>query len=352
MERSDIRGLTELEIVEACRNLGRPGFRGKQIYAWVQQKAVGGWAEMRNLSNEDQRLFHEAFIWQPLRLIKAQTSLDGTRKYLFQLADGERIECVLMAYDRLTARDRRTVCLSTQVGCPIGCVFCATGQEGFKRNLSVGEIVAQVLEITRLMRLEDRDFKATNVVFMGMGEPLLNYDAVLAAIRILNSRDGQDIGRRRMTVSTSGIAPRIVDLARDDDQVGLAVSLHVADNATRDRLVPVNRRYPLETLLEACREYTRRTNRRITFEVALIAGESSARAARQMAELLRGQLAHVNLIPVNPAPGLDLRRPDQREISAFAGVLSAAGIPVSLREEKGTDIDAACGQLRRRWEEA
>jgi 23S rRNA (adenine2503-C2)-methyltransferase len=352
VERSDIRGLTETELEELCRSLGKPAFRGRQIFDWVQNKAVGGWREMRNISAEDQKTFQERLFFQPLALKKEQRSQDGTRKYLFQLPDGEAVECVLMNYDRRKHRDRRTVCLSTQVGCPVGCVFCATGQEGFTRNLTVGEILGQALDICRLLRAEDPEFSLTNVVFMGMGEPFLNYDQVIKAIRILNHERGQKIGMRRITVSTSGIAPRILDLARDNDQVGLAVSLHAASDEERDALMPVNRRYPLEELMRACQEYTALTRRRITFEVALTAGQGSKETARRLALLLREQLGHVNLIPINPVAGSGLKRPLTEEVAEFASLLTQAGIPVSIREEKGTDIDAACGQLRQRREES
>jgi 23S rRNA (adenine2503-C2)-methyltransferase len=201
------------------------------------------------------------------------------------------------------------------------------------------------------LKYEDPDFRVTNIVFMGMGEPLLNYENVLKAVAILNSEHGQNIGMRRMTVSTSGIVPRILDLAQDNPQLGLAVSLHAATNEHRNKLIPLNRRYPLEELMAACREYSRITNRRITFEVALIAGQSTRDMARQMANLLQGQLGHVNLIPVNPVEGTGMKRPKNEELLEFASVLTDRGIPVSIREERGTDIDAACGQLRRRWED-
>jgi len=351
MERLDLRGLTEEEIGDVCRELGVPRFRASQLFSWVQAKAVGDWEEVRNIGKADRGVLQTRLLLRALELRREQRSADGTRKYLFQLADGETIECVLMDYDRITARDRRTVCLSTQVGCPVGCSFCATGQGGLRRNLSPAEITGQVLDITRLMRREDPDFRVTNLVFMGMGEPLLNYANVLKAIRILNSQHGQNIGMRRMTISTSGVVPRIRDLARDNPQIGLAVSLHAATDEARDALVPMNRRYPLRELMMACREYTELTHRRVTFEVALISGQCSREMAGAMAQLLAGQLAHVNLIPVNPVMGTGMERPSLGELQDFAGVLERAGIPVSIREERGTDIDAACGQLRRREEE-
>ncbi|WP_006716564.1 23S rRNA (adenine(2503)-C(2))-methyltransferase RlmN [Desulfitobacterium metallireducens] len=350
MVRSDIRGLTEAELILACQEIGVPKFRGRQLFHWIQQKAVQNWDEIKNIGKADLIKIQERLILVPLLQLKEQVSQDETRKFLFELADGQSIECVLMDYDRVKSRNRRTVCVSTQVGCPVGCAFCATGLGGWQRNLSSGEIVGQILDITHAMRQEDPDFQVTNVVFMGMGEPLLNYDEVLKGIQILNQEAGQNIGMRRMTISTSGVAPKIRQLAQDNPQVGLAVSLHSANNEIRNDLIPINRRYPLEELMKACQEYTERTNRRITFEVALIAGQATHKAAEEVAQLLQGQLAHVNLIPVNPVVETGMARPDGAEIQGFARVLEQRGIPVSLREEKGTDIDAACGQLRRQWE--
>ena len=350
MERVDCRGLTQDELVQHCLRLGLPKFRARQLFQWLQQKAVQDWTELKNIGQVDREKLQEGLTLQPLRNIREQVSKDGTRKFLFRLVDGETLECVLMDYDRVRSRDRRTVCVSTQVGCAVGCTFCATGLGGFRRNLTPGEIVGQVLDITRIMRKEDPDFQITNIVFMGMGEPLLNYESVLKAIELLNHQEGQNIGMRRMTISTSGIAPKIRELARDNPQVGLAVSLHSANNLTRNNLIPINRRYPLEELMDACREYTDRTNRRITFEVALIAGQATRNAAEELSELLKGQLAHVNLIPVNPVVGTGMARPDPGEMQRFAQILETSGISVSVREEKGTDIDAACGQLRRQWE--
>jgi len=351
MERLDLRGLTEEEIADVCRELGVPRFRASQLFGWVQAKAAAAWEEMRNIGKADRAVLQTRLFLKALELRREQRSADGTRKYLFRLADGETIECVLMDYDRIAARDRRTICLSTQVGCPVGCSFCATGQGGLRRNLSPAEIVGQVLDVTRLLRREEPDFRVTNLVFMGMGEPLLNYASVLKAVRILNSQHGQNIGMRRMTISTSGVVPRIRDLARDNPQIGLAVSLHAATDEARDVLVPMNRRYPLRELLPACRAYAEVTHRRVTFEVALINGQCSREMAEAMADLLAGQLAHVNLIPVNPVGGTGMERPSPGEVREFAEVLARAGISVSIREERGVDIDAACGQLRRREEE-
>ncbi|ACL21866.1 radical SAM enzyme, Cfr family [Desulfitobacterium hafniense DCB-2] len=350
MKRMDCRDLNQSELTQHCAELGLPKFRGRQVFQWVQQKAVQNWEELRNIGAGDRQKLQEGLFLQPLRKVREQIAQDGTRKFLFRCADGETLECVLMDYDRRKNRDRHTVCVSTQIGCAVGCAFCATGLGGWRRNLSPGEILGQVLDITYLMRQEDPDFQVTNIVFMGMGEPLLNYEAVLKAIELLNDPEGQGIGMRRMTISTSGVAPKIRQLAKDNPQVGLAVSLHSAHNTTRDQLIPMNRKYPLEELMEACGDYTTLTNRRITFEIALISGQATLEAAQAVGHLLKGQLAHVNLIPVNPVAGTGMARPTAKEVQQFAQSLESMGIPVSVREEKGTDIDAACGQLRRQLE--
>ncbi len=349
METYDLRGCNEEALIQVCQELGLKRFRAAQLFQWVQQKAVRSWSEISNIGKEDRSVLSAHLQLHPLERIKEQRSADGTRKYLFRLHDGEMIECVLMDYVREQSRDRHTVCVSTQVGCAVGCAFCATGMEGFRRNLTMGEILGQVLDITYFVRQEDPEFQVTNVVFMGMGEPLLNYEQVLQAIMLMNHERGLNIGMRRMTVSTSGVVPRILQLAKDNPQVGLAVSLHAADDTTRSQLVPMNRKYPLAQLMESCREYSRITHRRITFEVALTADNANQTQAEAFVRLLKGQLGHVNLIPVNPVAGTGLERPDLEKLKKFAHVLEVGGISVSWREEKGTDIDAACGQLRRQW---
>jgi 23S rRNA (adenine2503-C2)-methyltransferase len=350
METRELRGCSEDELIEICQEIGLKRFRAIQLFQWVQQKAVRTWEEMKNIGDRDLQTLRSRMSLYPLEKVREQRSKDGTRKYLFRLDDGETIECVLMDYARTRSRDRHTVCVSTQVGCAVGCAFCATGLEGFRRNLSVGEIVGQVLEITHYVRQEDPDFQVTNLVFMGMGEPLLNYDRVLQAILLLNHGQGLNIGMRRMTISTCGVAPQIIQLAKDNPQVGLAVSLHAAQDEVRDQLIPMNRRYPLTELMEACQEYTRITHRRITFEVALTAKNAKREEAEAIARLLKGQFGHVNLIPVNPVAGTGMERPNPELMRRFAQVLEDAGISVSSREERGADIDAACGQLRRQWE--
>jgi 23S rRNA (adenine2503-C2)-methyltransferase len=304
---------------------------------------------MHNIPESERQKLKTLLHLSPLKLFSEQRAQDGTHKYLFGLEDGESIECVLMNYERDTSRNRHTVCVSTQVGCAVGCVFCATGLGGFHRNLSVGEIVGQVLEISRLIVRKDPLARVTNIVFMGMGEPLFNYDAVLKSLEILNQETGQNIGMRRMTISTSGVAPKIRQLGRDNPQVGLAVSLHSALDSVRDILVPINRRYPLRELMDACSEYIKSTNRRITFEVALSAENVNRESAEALGKLLRGFLAHINLIPVNPVAETKIARPKTEEIYQFARILESYALAVSIREERGTDINAACGQLRGQW---
>ena len=350
MESIELRGCSLEELIEICQELGLKRFRASQLFQWVQQKAVGSWDEIKNIGEVDRKTLSSHLHFHPLERVREQRSKDGTRKYLFRLHDRETIECVLMDYAREMTRDRHTICLSTQVGCAVGCAFCATGLEGFRRNLSTGEIVSQVLDITRELRQEDPDFQVTNIVFMGMGEPLLNYDQVLKAIQLLNHEHGQTIGMRRMTISTCGVVPKIIQLAKDNPQVGLAISLHATQDKVRDQLVPMNRRYPLTSLMEACEEYTQITHRRVTFEVALTSENARQEEAEALVRLLKGQLGHVNLIPVNPVAGTGMERPTSEQIKRFAQVLENAGMAVSSREERGTDIDAACGQLRRQWE--
>ncbi len=350
METKELRGCSDDELIEICQEIGLKRFRANQLFQWVQQKAVRTWEEMKNIGDRDRQTLRSRLGLFPLEKVREQRSKDGTRKYLFRLEDGETIECVLMDYARTKTRDRHTVCVSTQVGCAVGCAFCATGLEGFRRNLSVGEIVGQVLDITHYVRQEDPDFQVTNIVFMGMGEPLLNYDQVLKAIQLMNHGQGLNIGMRRITISTCGVAPRIIQLAKDNPQVGLAVSLHTAENEVRNQLIPMNRRYPLAQLMAACQEYTQVTHRRITFEVAVTAENATNEEAEALARLLDGQVGHVNLIPVNPVVGTGMKRPNQEQMRKFAQVLEDAGVSVSSREERGADIDAACGQLRREWE--
>jgi 23S rRNA (adenine2503-C2)-methyltransferase len=281
----------------------------------------------------------------------------GTEKVLFRLHDGATIETVLMRYERDGASPRATVCVSTQAGCPLACAFCATGKMGWARDLSVGEVVEQVTHFARALRAEGHNSRGgfteargrhvTNVVFMGMGEPLLPYETTLSAIRTLTHPDGFNLGARHITVSTAGVVPGILRLAEEGLQVGLAVSLHAPDDTTRGRIMPLNRRYPIAAVLEAVRTYIARTNRRVTFEYTMIAGvNDSAGHAAALAALLRDLLCHVNLIPLNPVAGVDLVCSAPRDIALFRDVLARGGVPVTVRDTRGGAISAACGQLQ------
>ncbi|MFO7818711.1 MAG: 23S rRNA (adenine(2503)-C(2))-methyltransferase RlmN [Halanaerobacter sp.] len=277
----------------------------------------------------------EHFYLEPLTKLGAQESKDGTIKYLFQLMDGAKIEVVYMPSDK-----RKTVCISTQVGCAMGCTFCATGLNGLTRDLRAAEIVNQVLTLEKLAEIE-----ITNVVLMGMGEPLDNYQASLKAVSLINGP--LNIGMRKITISSCGLVPQIKELAREQLQLTLAISLHAPNNELRNKLIPVNQKYPIEELLAACEYYIAETNRRVTFEYALMAGVNDrVEDAKELADLLTGMLVHVNLIPINQVEDLDYSQPQRETIKAFAGELKKKNIAVTVRRERGADIDAACGQLQ------
>jgi len=330
---------------------GEPPYRARQLWEWLYVHLASDFGQMTNLPKTLRaRLAEETTLGVP-QVVATQLSSDGqTRKDLLRLEDGETVEAVLMRYVR-----RHTACISTQVGCPIGCVFCATGQAGFRRNLTAGEIVAQALHFARLLRAEGE--RLTNVVLMGMGEPLLNYEASLEAIRRLIDPTGFGLGQRHVTLSTVGIIPGIDRLARDVTgahggtplQITLAISLHAATDELRDRLVPINRKYPLDELFAACYRYVERTGRRISFEWALIAGVNDTRQqAEALAARLSGLRAHVNLIPLNPTPGYDGQPSSREAVAAFAAILERHHIPYTVRVRRGIEIQAGCGQLRHR----
>jgi 23S rRNA (adenine2503-C2)-methyltransferase len=314
---------------------GEPGFRIDQIWDGIYRQG----RPLRELSNVPMTLRERLAAAHPTALTAVQeVHCDGgeTTKWVWRLEDGSSIESVLMHYD-----DRTTVCVSTQAGCAMACGFCATGQAGFERHLSVGEIVEQVVRA----RWAAGDRRVSNVVFMGMGEPLANFDATWEAVRRLH--DDVGIGARHLTVSTVGIVPGIRRLTAGGLPVGLAVSLHAADDELRDELVPINRRYPLADLLDACDEYRSRTGRRLTFEWALIDGVNDRFAdAERLAGISRPRGAHVNLIPLNPTPGYPVLGSSRNRVHAFRDHLADAGVAVTIRDTRGRDIDAACGQLR------
>lgn len=343
--KQDVRDLTPEELKKVITARGEKAFRATQVFNWVQAKAVQNWSEMKNISPATQENLAEALELVPLRLLQERISNDGTRKYLWGLADKQAVESVLLHHSGDITKTRNTLCISTQVGCVMGCNFCATGKLGFTRNLSASEIVGQVLDITYRRRLEQNDFKINNLVYMGMGEPLLNLPAVLKSIKLLNDVQGQNIGIRRITVSTCGIVPKILELAHLNLDIVLAVSLHASNNELRSSIMPVNRKYPLEQLMAACKEYVKVTGRRITFEYALVKNFNDSRElARELAQLLNGLAANINIIPVNDG-GHDYIKPTAREVKSFVRILTSFGLDAVVREEKGSDIEAACGQL-------
>jgi len=331
------------DLVRMVVYWGQPRFRATQIWRWLYHTLTNDLDEMVNLPKElRHRLGEETYVGC-LDLADLTVAQDGlTEKALFQTADEHYFESVLMRYT-----NRNTICASSQIGCPIGCAFCATGQSGFVRNLTGGEITRQVLYFARKLREENAH--VTNVVFMGMGEPLLNYDAVWRAITNLNDREGLALGARRFTISTVGIVPGIERLARESLAVGLAVSLHAPDDALRDELVSINSKYPLRQLISAASFYVQRTGRRVTFEYVLVDGvNDSDDHARRTAELLRGLLCHINLIPLNPIPGCSYRPSSPERMLRFQEILVKGRIQTTVRVRRGLEIGAGCGQLRER----
>lgn len=346
-EKIDVRGMTKKEIEALLIDHKEQVFRGGQVFDWIQSKAVQSFEDMKNIGPKTREKLKELTELVPLELLKERVSIDGTRKYLWGLKDGQAVESVLLYHTGDLTKTRNTICLSTQSGCPMGCTFCATGKMGFKRNLTAAEIIGQVLDTTYLRKKEDPDFKINNLVYMGMGEPLLNLPAVLKSIKILNHKDGQSIGIRRITISTSGLVPQIRELAEEDLDIVLAVSLHAPSNELRDSIMPVNKRYPLEELIGACTYYTNKTGKRITFEYALVKGfNDSTLQARQLAALIGKIPCNVNVIPINKVQGSpEFDKPPQKDVKTFVRALKGFGISTVVREEKGSDIEAACGQL-------
>jgi 23S rRNA (adenine2503-C2)-methyltransferase len=346
--RGDFGGIKSLllsELQEKLREFAEPSYRAGQIMNWLYEKRASGFEEMSDLPQALRARLAKNFSMSKLGVVRVLGSGDATRKFLFSLEDGNLIESVLIpASPALYGQksDRRTACVSTQVGCAYGCRFCASGLDGFSRNLRANEIVNQIMAIESAS-----GEKIDNIVFMGMGEPLANFDNVMRSIRILNAPWGLGIGARHITVSTSGLAPQIRKLADEPLQIRLAISLHGATDEVRDQIMPINRRYNLETLLSACDDYVERKKQRLTFEYILIAGVNDTDdQAHLLAAHARRLAAKVNLIPYNTVQGLPWSRPSQNRQEKFLSILQRRGIPATLRREKGGDIDAACGQLR------
>ena len=331
--------------LDELRRIAQPSYRAGQIVDWLYQKRVTSFAEMTNLPHALRTKLADDLCFGKIEVVRVLGSKDTTRKFLFRLSDNNLIESVLIPASPAlygSPSDRRTICVSTQVGCAYGCKFCASGLDGWKRNLRANEIVNQIMAVE-----EESGERIDNIVFMGMGEPLANYDNLLRAIQIINAPWGIGIGARNITISTSGLVPQIRKLADQPLQIRLAVSLHSASDEIRSRIMPVNRKYNLGALLDACRYFTSRKKQRITFEFILIAQvNDSDEQARQLAKHARALEAKVNLIPYNRVEGLDWTKPSIDRQKKFLAILRSADVRATLRREKGDDIAAACGQLR------
>ncbi len=336
----DLTSLERVQLEQFARKLGQPAYRGRQIFSWLWRPGIRSFDQMTNLPKLLREQLSEIVAIPHPKPLEVQRSRDGTVKYAWLLPDGLSIESVL-----IPERDHNTICLSTQVGCQMGCRFCHTARMGFIRNLTPGEIAGQVLCIVE--EIGDRAL-VRNLVFMGMGEPLANYDALICALSILTDELGLNFSSRRITVSTCGLVPEMLRLGKDAD-VGLAISLHAPTDKIRSRIMPINRRYPLRQLLSACRQYPLARRRRITFEYLLLSGiNDRASHARELAEILRGIPAKVNLIPFNESPGIPFRRSDEENMLQFQQILLDEGYTAIIRKSKGQDISAACGQLCRK----
>lgn len=338
MSSIDIRSMTQEALSEWLKDNGQPSFRAKQIREWLDQ-GVSDFSQMTNLPKNLRDILSEVFTVPGVTIVRKLTSaIDGTVKYLFRLDDGETVESVLMQYKHGWSQ-----CLSTQVGCKMGCTFCATGIGGFIRNLSSAEMMAQI-EAAQ----SDSGVRVSSIVLMGMGEPLDNYDNVVQFLRMLGEEGGVHIGMRHISLSTCGVVTGIRRLKDEQIPLTLSISLHAPNDEIRSRTMPVNRRWPIDELLNACREYIEATGRRISFEYAMIDGVNDAdEHAEELADRLQGMLCHVNLIPVNSVAGKAQQRSSRLRIQAFMKVLEKRGINVTVRRTLGSDINASCGQLRR-----
>jgi len=340
----DITKLSLEELEDKLKGSGAKGYHASQIFSWIYNKATLDFAQMSDLPKDLREKLKEKFIITGLKVAKLRESSDGTKKILFRLQDANLIEAVI-----IPSKERVTGCVSTQVGCKFACRFCASGQGGFKRNLTFAEIIGEVLYLKK----EALPGKLTHVVFMGTGEPLDNYAEVMKAVRIINSPSAFNIGARRITISTSGIIPGIQKLSGEGLQIELSVSLHAADEQLRSKLMPVNKIYPLKELINTCKKYSLDTNRQVTLEYILIKGvNSELKDAQDLKKLLNGfPLAKINLIPSNVIKELNIEPPGRPEILLFKEYLVKNGVNVTLRRERGGDIEAACGQLRLKYAE-
>lgn len=335
-----IYDLSQEELMAWAAENGQPKYRAQQVWKAIYQRFIQSPDEITTLPKDLRETLNAAFDFVALDPVRAIESADEqTVKTLFKLRDGQFIEAVLMYYD-----ERRTLCISSQSGCGMGCTFCATGQMGFRRNLTSGEIIAQVLYYARL--LAEKEEQVTNIVMMGMGEPFHNFDNVMEALNRLNAPEAFGLGARRITLSTVGLVPKIIEFADLNTQYNLAISLHSVDNALRASMMPVSKKFTVDKLIGACRYYVRKTNRRITFEYALIDGVNDSTAdAEALFQAIRGMICHVNLIPLNPTKGYQKKGTRADQVSAFAQVLEGHNIPVTVRMRRGIEIGAGCGQL-------
>ena len=338
--RLDIAGLELAELEARLAELGAPRYHARQIFAWIHRRGVTDFAAMSDLPKALRARLAEAWTVGTPKLTRKDVSTDGTTKYLFELADGTRIESVY-----IPDTPAQTFCISSQVGCAMACAFCLTGKMGLIRHLTAAEIEGQVRVLAHDLGLAAPD-RAFNIVVMGMGEPLHNYDATLKALRIVGDPAGFGVPARRITLSTVGLVPGIEKLGREPFMPNLAISLHASHEEQRDALVPVNRKYDLEALIEACKRFPVKRRSRITFEYVLLKGvNDTPEDARRLVKLLDGIKGKINLLPLNAAPGIPFERPDDGRVDAFAKILADKGLTVSVRKSRGRDIRAACGQL-------
>lgn len=342
MSKLDIKSMTPEEIEAALRDMGQPSYRAKQIFSWLTA-GVNSFDEMSNLPKALREALDEKFYIAGVSIVRRlESALDGTVKYLYRLSDGEHIESVVMKYHH-----GYTVCISTQVGCRMGCSFCASGLDGLFRNLTSSEMLSQVI-----MAGKDNGVRISNIVLMGMGEPLDNYDNTIRFLDLVSHPDGLNIGLRHISLSTSGLVSGIYRLMEEKKPVTLSVSLHAPNDEIRSKMMKVNRRWGVDELLKACRDYIKSTGRRISFEYAVIRGvNDSDECAAELASRLKGMLCHVNLIPANPVAENNYKRPDHHRVQHFCDKLNSLGINTTVRRTLGADIDASCGQLRRKYKD-
>ena len=327
------------DLKQEMLSIGEKPYRAEQIFKWIYIDKVKTFEEMTNLSLDLRKKLEENYTICNFKILKKQESSDGTKKYLFDVLDGNAIETVLMEYNSW-----KTICVSSQIGCKMGCKFCASTGIPFVRNLTSGEIVEQILAVE-----QDIQGRISNVVFMGIGEPLDNYENVIKAIKIINNPKGINIGARHISVSTSGLVPRIYDLANENIQCTLSISLHATTDEKRSSMMPINNRYNIAELMQACRDYIKITNKRISFEYALAKDNNdNLEDAKELVNLLKGMICHVNLIPINKIENGKFTKSSNENIIKFRDYLNEHGIVATIRRELGSDIDAACGQLRRK----